>query len=64
MTPQEHLDTAERYLARAEPENLEPMMGFRYSMALIALTHAVMAIAIETGVPHSAGPVGGAASDQ
>lgn len=62
MTPAEHLAEAERYLARAEPDSSDPIMGWRANNALIGLTHAVIAIAAEMGVPHSAAPTGGASS--
>lgn len=64
MTPAEHLAAAERYLAAAEPNGSDPMMGWRSINALIALTHTQLAIAIEAGVPHPAAPAGGATSAQ
>lgn len=64
MTPAEHLAEAERYLALAEPNGADPIMGWRSINALIALTHTQMAIAIEAGVPHPAAPAGVTASAQ
>lgn len=53
MTPAEHLATAEALIANTQ----SPLSGFwtaaDQAMTLAALTHAVIALAIELGVPQS-----------
>lgn len=52
MTPQEHLDQAEKYLSRAEDSSDDWDSPFIQSWGIMGLVHAVIAIADVLGVPH------------
>lgn len=53
MTPAEHLDAAEGLLAQVVDYDTEPGRAVAQFLTLWALTHAVMALAVELGVPHA-----------
>jgi hypothetical protein len=52
MTPAEHLDTAERYLEWAQQHTLQGKQDMAAQEIGIAQTHALIARAVEAGVPH------------
>lgn len=56
MTPQEHLEQAEAYLSGLADPAAPDFTSMDIAITLNALTHAVIALAIELGVPHSTPP--------
>lgn len=60
MIAAEHLDRAEQYTAELESGDVASFAGSRQVAALVALTHAVIAVADMLGVPHQppASPTG------
>lgn len=52
MTPQQHLEAAEKILDYIEPASPDTWAELDSVVVLAALTHAVIALAAESGVPH------------
>lgn len=59
MTPQEHLDASENLLSQASNYDTDADRAVTQMLSVWALAHAVTALAIELGVPHSTPPAGG-----
>jgi len=55
MTPAEHIARAEEELQAARDLGNEWDQGERLSVALTAIGHALIAIAVELGAPHQSG---------
>lgn len=53
MTPAEHIDAAEQLLAKAAEPGRGWDEGELLATALQSLGHALIAIAVETGTPHT-----------
>lgn len=53
MTPEEHITQAEEHLALAGDGYLEQRPDQAVSQALLAIGHALVAAAVELGVPHA-----------
>lgn len=62
MTPAEHLTAAENLTAQIDNFDTQDHRGEATFLAAWALTHAVIALAAELGVPHEGTTAGGAAS--
>lgn len=62
MTPQEHIAIAESLLDGPR-DPMDPMFSqIDIAMSVNALAHAVIALAVELGVPHQAAPATGGTS--
>lgn len=53
MTPGEHIKRAEQLLAKAEDHQRSGMQFLTTSTVATAIAHALIALAVEGGVPHS-----------
>lgn len=60
MTPAEHIAEAERLLKRADHQSVAGLPNVQGHLLRLAQVHALIALAVESGVPHDAAPaVGG-----
>ena len=61
MTPEQHLNTAENLLTAATSARVEQATPWIMNSLMAAIGHALIAHAIEMGVPHQANELGGGA---
>jgi hypothetical protein len=53
VTPQQHIEEAERSLTQAISSRVEGLHNVKMAMLLTACAHALIALAVENGVPHA-----------
>jgi hypothetical protein len=64
VTPQQHIDEAERLLNDATSDRINGKLDRSNATLLMAAVHALIALAVENGVPHAVAPaVGGTGVD-
>ena len=59
MTPADHIAEAERLVGRIQDGYGDGPLGNPEEDALLAVAHALIALAVENGVPHAAPPATG-----
>lgn len=62
MTPADHIAEAERLVGRIQDGYGDGPLGNPEEDALLAVAHALIALAVENGVPHAAPPAVGGTS--